>query len=134
MWVRRPLDLVPLISDIDGTITATDSLHETLFRALRRNPLTTLFVCARYFSRPQKLKSELLALIGFEGLSLPLRSEVVDFLEQEALKGRKIFLATGAVFEVADEVRKRLPFAVENVFCSSDSTNLAGREKAESLV
>ena len=132
MTLSQPL--VPLVSDMDGTVTLSDSLHEMFFSVLSRDPWSALSATLPNLTRPQELKRQLYSHLGPEELSIPLRQEVVDFLMEESSRGRKIYLATGAVQEVAEQVRHRLPFPVEEVFSTSAKANLVGEAKADLLV
>lgn len=125
---------LPLVLDLDGTLLATDTLHECLLRQLKRHPFNffTLVFRLATWSRAQ-LKESLVEALSQEDIeALPVTAAIVELAAKEAGKGRKIVLATAANQAIAKKVAVRFPF-ISEVLASDSYNNLKGASKAALL-
>lgn len=124
---------VPLIVDLDGTLLATDTLHESVVAGLKRYGLSN-WLARCFMVRGRAHAKALFAQVLDEDdiASLPINSALVVFAEREAARGRKVVLATAANRMIAEKAARRFSFITE-VIASDGETNLKGRAKGEEL-
>lgn len=122
----------PLVVDLDGTLIKSDSLIEALIAALFAKP-SMIVAAMRALCRSRFALKEYIAEIGIiDAEKLPLRPEVVEFLQMEKARGREIHLATAAHQSVADAVAARLGLFTSTLG-SWDGVNLKGLNKLDAL-
>jgi 4-hydroxybenzoate polyprenyltransferase len=127
-------ELTPLVSDLDGTLFATDSLFEGVMSLIRRSPWSILWL-AIWFIRGGKagLKFQVASRVRLLPESLPYRTEVVEYLRTERAAGRKIVLATAADQTIAYDVAAHLG-CFDEILSSTQFINLKGARKRDELV
>jgi 4-hydroxybenzoate polyprenyltransferase/phosphoserine phosphatase len=121
----------PIVVDLDGTLTAGDTLHEQLAVCLFASPLALFGLLAPLFHGRAAFKAALADRELLTAESLPLRDDLVAWLRGEAAKGREIHLCTAAHQTVAETLARRI-----GIFASvagSGERNLKGSAKAELL-
>ena len=124
---------LPLVIDLDGTLIATDALHESLIFYLKRRwldawkiPFWT--VCGRAI-----VKSRLARAVTQDDVAgFPVNDELVALAEREAARGRRVILATGADISIAEKIQSRYPFFGQ-IIASTDGRNMKGAEKAKEV-
>jgi 4-hydroxybenzoate polyprenyltransferase/beta-phosphoglucomutase-like phosphatase (HAD superfamily) len=139
-----PKTEVPLIVDLDGTLTRTDTLLEGLWWVARKNPQALPRLVKSFFeggktavkeacwaacqSDPQYAQKHL----G----TLPWHESVIGFITEEKSRGRKIYMATGshrATAEKATEAAGLLHLFDGILATESGGKNLRGPTKARAL-
>ena len=123
-----------LVVDLDGTLVVTDSLHESVFRGLRRHAARTLSVLFQFFGHRDRarLKEALLGAAGLPSVaSLPYRASVLALVETARREGRPVVLATGAHQRLADAVAAHL--GTFDLVCGTERENLTRHRKHERL-
>jgi phosphoserine phosphatase len=123
----------PLCIDCDGTLIASDMFHEALVRLLLRKPWMLPSVLVWWMRGRQVLKSKIAQLSPLRISSLPFRDEVVAYARAEKASGARLYLATAATKEHAEQVARHLDI-FDGWFHSDEMTNLKGTTKAEVLV
>ncbi len=126
---EEPLPL-PLVVDLDGTLTPTDTLAESFCVALRSNLLVALLAPFWLLRGRAHLKRRVLESASYDPIRLPLREDLVAFLVQERTKGRRIVLATAADRQIADAVAARTGL-FDDVIASDGKLNVKGIGKLE---
>ena len=125
---------LPLVVDLDGTLIATDALHELLIFFLKRRGAEAWKVPYWIGAGGAMVKNWLAEVVTEEDVaSFPVNAGLVRFAEQEASCGRQIVLATAADLAIAQKVQQRFPF-ISQVIASLDGHNLKGRSKAEEVM
>jgi 4-hydroxybenzoate polyprenyltransferase len=134
MNVRAEADTrKPLVVDLDGSLLRSDTLHELLAVALTR-PRVLFGAVVRLATRGRAaLKNYLAANVTLDVETLPANSDIAKFVASERQSGRRVYLATGADFTIANLVRERFT-EFDGAFASDGHTNLTGTRKAELLV
>ncbi len=127
----RTSDL-PLVVDLDGTLTPTDTLFESLIMFIKRFPLMALLLPFWLMRGRAVMKSRIAHYVQPRVSSLPLRQDVVDFLVAEKARGRTLVLATAAHHSIADAVAARLGI-FDAVLATTDRVNLKGKRKLAAL-
>lgn len=133
---RRNLSLgpshVPLVVDLDGTLTPTDTLVESAISALKAHPFDLLAWPAWLLRGKAFFKSKIASRGGFSAEHLPLRGDFHSFLNDQSIKGRRLILATAADERIADAVARRTGL-FGAVLASNAHANLKGRHKLAAI-
>jgi 4-hydroxybenzoate polyprenyltransferase len=124
---------VPLCVDLDGTLVATDVLVECAVALFVRRPWMLAFVPWWLVRGRAHLKREIARHSPADLRVLPFRSNVLDWLRNEAAGGRTLVLATGADAVAASTIAGRAA-CFREVLASDGVHNLTGHRKASRLV
>ena len=98
---------IPLLVDLDGTLTVSDTLYESFAKLLFENPVAAVASLFRVARGPAVFK-RFIAQHGGNASSLPYRSDLIDLLKQEKARGRAIHLVSAADQTIADAVASEL--------------------------
>lgn len=95
--------LMPLIVDLDGTLTPTDTLVELLIKAVKQDPAIVLKIPLWLFKGRAPFKQFIATQAGayFDAASLPYNEALLDYLRTEKARGRTLILATSADTRIA---------------------------------
>jgi len=116
-----------LFVDLDGTLIDGDLLHESLAGAVRQD-LGVLFRIPFWVARGRvELKLRLAELDSVEVETLPYRQDVLGFLREERLTGRRIVLATASHRALAEKVAAHLKCF--DAVIATDGENVKGLTK-----
>ena len=118
----------PLVVDLDGTLTRTDTLYESFLLLLKHNPLLALLVPLWLLRGKAHLKAELARRVLPDAAQLPYDEGLLTFLRAEHARGRRLLLITAADRRIADAVAAHLGL-FESVHASEGSVNLRGERK-----
>jgi len=123
---------LPLVIDLDGTLTPTDTLVESVLCLLKRSP-TSLFVLLVWLLRGRVAFKEFVAAnSGFSVENLPINRSLLDYLHKEKAIGRKLVLATASHKSVAHKVSNHLAI-FDDVIATEGASNLKGVNKLEAI-
>ena len=118
--------------DLDGTLTLTDTLHESVLTLVRNKPYLLLLLPFWLFKGIAHLKQKVAEHSEFDVTTLPYNQPLIDWLEEEKLSGKKIVLSTAANEKIAKAVVRH--FDLFDAFIASDSkTNLKSARKRNAL-
>jgi phosphoserine phosphatase len=124
---------VPLAVDLDGTLTRSDLMWESLAGLIKVRPLA-LFLTPFWLLRGRaNLKHELAARFNFDPSSLPYNEQMLAYVRKEKLRGRRILLVTAADNALAQGVAVHLGL-FDEVMASENGVNLRSEAKAAALV
>ena len=130
---ERPRQLAPpLVVDLDGTLTYTDTLFESVLVLLKRNPLHVFAVLLWALQGPLVLKNKLAERVKLNVASLPWRQELLDWTRLQQVGGRDIILATAAHHSIANAVAAHLGL-FSRVLATGDRINLKGAQKLDAI-
>ncbi len=131
--VRSMGDAVPLIVDLDGTLTKSDTMHEGLLSLISRHPARIprilLWLTKGKAAFKEKLAKE--SLVDIE--TLPLRGEVIAQISAARDAGRQVLLVSASNQRQVDDVAKQTGL-FDEAAGSTATRNLAGQEKARWLL
>ncbi|WP_175839835.1 UbiA family prenyltransferase [Burkholderia arboris] len=119
---------LPLVVDLDGTLTLSDTLMESVIRVVRHKPSSLLRLPFWLAGGRAAFKVKVAEHADFRAELLPYREALVDYLVNERKCGRTIVLATAAHCSIADRVDAHLGL-FDLVIASSHDTNLKGDAK-----
>jgi 4-hydroxybenzoate polyprenyltransferase len=118
--------------DLDGTLIQTDLLHESLLLLSKQSIGMLLRAILRLGHGRAAFKRAVSEAVTPEIRKLPFRTEVLDFVSQRRLQGRKIILATAADSTWAQSVADELG-VFDGILASDGSHNLKGKAKLEAI-
>src|SRR5581483_8370354 len=82
--------------DLDGTLINTDMLHEAVMAVFKKSPGLLLRLLLKSTGNRAAFKRSVSRVIALDIQQLPFRAEVIDFIRQQQLCGRKVILATAS--------------------------------------
>ncbi|MNR82765.1 Decaprenyl-phosphate phosphoribosyltransferase [compost metagenome] len=123
---------LPLYVDLDGTLTYTDLLFESVLLLIKRNPLY-IFLCVLWLLQGRGyLKAQIAERIELDVALLPYNAELLAYLQQQHAAGRRLILASasdrGLVQAVADHLQ-----IFSAVMGSDATTNLKSAAKLAAI-
>lgn len=121
-----------LCVDLDGTLSRTDTLIETLLMLVKQKPLAVLLLPFWLMRGRSAFKAAVAGAVRFDPEDLVYNEELVDWLRAEKATGRRIVLATAADKRIAGSIAEYLGF-FDDVIASDGSVNRKGKAKAEAL-
>ena len=124
----------PLVLDLDGTVSRTDTLVEALLRLAAQAPLALLALLPVLFTAGRAaFKQRVAAAAPLEPASLVFNEDVLDLARAARAAGRPVLLVTAADRNVAETVGGYLDL-FDAVYASDGVLNLKGANKANFLV
>ncbi len=121
-----------LYVDLDGTLIATDLLHESSLQLLRSSPLTLLRFPAWLLRGKAFLKRQIAERVSLDASVLPYRPGMLAIIQQAREQGRRIVLATASDELLAVSVAQHLGL-FDHVLASDGKSNLSGHRKLEAI-
>jgi hypothetical protein len=121
-----------LYVDLDGTLIATDLLHESSLQLLRSSPLTLLRFPAWLLRGKAFLKRQIAERVSLDASVLPYRPGMLAIIQQAREQGRRVVLATASDELLAVSVAQHLGL-FDHVLASDGKSNLSGHRKLEAI-
>jgi 4-hydroxybenzoate polyprenyltransferase len=122
----------PLVVDLDGTLLCTNTLDESFASAVFKQPLKTVLAFGSLRNGIAAFKEAIAELSNIDASHLPVRESLVEYLNLENARGRRLHLATAAHRNIAEGVAGRFEF-FETVHASEAGQNLKSAAKAALL-
>jgi 4-hydroxybenzoate polyprenyltransferase len=123
----------PIVVDLDGTLTPTDTLVESLIKLVKRSPLNLLRLPLWLMKGRAGFKDSVAAHISISAKHLPYCESLLDYLRREKEMGRRIILATAAHKSIAESVATHLGI-FDEVLATDAGHNLKGKAKLEAIL
>ncbi|WP_372657656.1 UbiA family prenyltransferase [Hydrogenophaga sp.] len=98
----------PLYVDLDGTLTPTDTLYESVLLFVRRNPLNLLRLLWWLGLGKAGFKQRLAEAVRPQPDRLPYHEAFLQYLRAEHVRGRPLILASAADARIVQEVAAHL--------------------------
>ena len=126
------LDSKIIAVDLDGTLTFTDTLHESIMLMIREKPLL-LFALPFWLSKGRaSLKSKVAYHVKLDVTSLPYNEPLIKWLKKERAGGKKIILCSATNESIAHSVAEHLKI-FDDVIASDANTNIKSSNKCKVL-
>jgi 4-hydroxybenzoate polyprenyltransferase len=119
---------IPLIVDLDGTLTPTDTLVESVLRLVRQQPMIVWQLLTWLVRGRAVLKEEVARRMPLDASTLPYRPEMLRLIEAAGKSGCTVVLATAADIRYADAVQNHLK-CFDHVLASDGAVNLKAEAK-----
>jgi 4-hydroxybenzoate polyprenyltransferase len=130
---KTPADLGAVIAvDLDGTLTLTDTLHESALYLLRDSPLNVLALPFWLLGGKAALKAKVADRVDLDVATLPYNTALIDWLKEERAAGKRLVLCTATDIRVAQAIADYLGF-FDEVLASNGTTNNIGINKRAAL-
>jgi len=123
----------PLILDLDGTLSRTDTLVESLLRLAATHPLAGLSAVLALRHGRAAFKAKVASGVRLDPATLVYNDDVLALAHAARAAGRPVYLVTAADQHIADDVAAHHGF-FDGVFGSDGVHNLRGAAKADFLV
>jgi 4-hydroxybenzoate polyprenyltransferase/phosphoserine phosphatase len=124
--------MLPLVVDLDGTLTPADSLFESLVRLVKRKPWTLFLLALALLRGRARFKEWVATRQSLTPAQLPWREDLVDYLRAERRTGRRIVLATAANRTLAANATQQFEF-FDAIIGSDGANNLKGTRKLAAI-
>jgi len=122
----------PLVVDLDGTLTPSDTLIESAICLIKHRPLDCLQWPRWLLQGKSAFKARVASRAGYSVENLPLRADLLDYLAEQKSAGRRLILATAAHRSIAHAVARKIGL-FDDVLASDEHRNLKGRRKLEAI-
>ena len=123
----------PLVIDLDGTLLRSDLLVETGLLFLRDQPHRFLVTLQWLLRGKATLKHELAHATEIDVSVLPYDSSILELIERERGRGRRVVLATASHRRLANQIADHLGLFDEVIATDADR-NLSARAKRDVLI
>lgn len=122
----------PIVVDLDGTLTPTDTLVESLVKLVKRSPVYLLRLPVWLFKGRAGFKETVAGHANISVNRLPYSEPLLTYLRGEKERGRRIILATAAHKSIADGVTAHLGI-FDDVLATDAGHNLKGKAKLDAI-
>lgn len=126
------LSAPPLVVDLDGTLTPTDTLHESLIQIIKCSPTRLPRLAWELVKGRAAFKCAVAACADLDAAHLPYRQDLLNYLREEKANGRPIILATAAHSIIATKVADHLEL-FDKVLATDSGCNLKGASKLQAI-
>ena len=123
----------PLYVDLDGTLTPSDTLHESALLYLRQHPLNLLRMIAWLARGKAGFKRALADRVLPDPAGLPWHEEFVAYLREEHASGRVLVLASAADTRIGERVAEHFGLFSHVIGTSGEDRNLSRAAKREAI-
>ena len=123
---------IPLVVDLDGTLTPTDTLLESLVELGRHSPTSLLLLPLWLLSGRAGFKEAIAGRVHLDADRLPYNQPLLDYLREQKAQGRTIVLATAAHHSIAEPVARHLGL-FDQVLATRPENNLKGKAKLQAI-
>ncbi len=130
---RRAEEDAPLVVDLDGTLINGDTLVESILSLIRHRPSCIPMLPIWAFRGRAGLKANIAERFQLDAATLGYRRDLLEYLQAERQKGRRLILATAAHESTASRTSEHLEI-FDEVLASTGSVNLKGKTKRDKLV
>ena len=124
--------LIPLFVDLDGTLIKTDSMVEAVLSLVRSEPLALFEIITWLFKGKAGFKAELAKRITLNMAELPINTEMVSYLKDQAESGRKLILISASHQSVVDSALEHFQFFSAG-YGSDEEINLKSENKLQKI-
>lgn len=123
---------LPLYVDLDGTLTYTDLLFESVLLLIKRNPFY-IFLCVFWLLQGRGyLKAQIAKRITLDVTLLPYNADLLVFLREQHAAGRRLILASASDHRLVQAVADHLGI-FSAVMGSDEATNLKSAAKLQAI-
>jgi len=118
--------------DLDGTLTLTDTLHESILALVRKDPFFLFVLLFWLLQGKAAFKEKVSSIVNLDVKNLPYNQPFLDWLKIQRSEGRKIALCTAANERIAHSVADHIQL-FDHVIASDASNNMKSDKKRHVL-
>jgi len=122
----------PLVVDLDGTLTLTDTLVESIIQLGKEHPMDLFKLPFWLLKGRGSFKASIATRSTLPITNLPYHTNLLNYLQSEKQNGRQRILATAANNQIAKAVAAHLDL-FDIVLASSENHNLKGIVKLTAI-
>jgi 4-hydroxybenzoate polyprenyltransferase len=122
----------PLVVDLDGTLTLTDTLVESIIQLGKQHPMDLFKLPFWLLKGRGSFKASIATRSTLPITNLPYHTNLLNYLQSEKQNGRQLILATAANNKIAKAVAAHLDL-FDIVLASSENHNLKGIVKLTAI-
>lgn len=122
----------PLVVDLDGTLTLSDTFFENFVISLHNAPIATLLALKTLRKDTSHIKQHIANLAPLDATGIPYREDLLEYLKEEKARGRPIHLVTAADQSIANSVAAHIGL-FSSAVGSRPGLNLKGVNKLDYL-
>ena len=122
----------PLVVDLDGTLTLTDTLVESIIQLGKEHPMDLFKLPFWLLKGRGSFKASIATRSTLPITNLPYHTNLLKYLQSEKQNGRQLILATAANNKIAKAVAAHLDL-FDIVLASSENHNLKGIVKLTAI-
>ncbi|MFP8835114.1 UbiA family prenyltransferase [Hydrogenophaga sp. XSHU_21] len=126
-------DDCPLYVDLDGTLTPSDTLHESAMLFVRQSPFNLVRMLLWLPRGKAGFKRALADSVLPDPAHLPWRQDFIDFLRAEHRRGRTLVLASAADERIVKRVADHLGVFSDAIGTSDHTQNLSRAAKQQAI-
>ncbi|MBP7421751.1 MAG: haloacid dehalogenase-like hydrolase, partial [Burkholderiaceae bacterium] len=130
--ITSAIGLPPLVVDLDGTLTPTDTLIESIISLLKQSPLYLFKLVLWLLNGRAAFKRQVASHSHFTPVHLPWRPALLAYLREQHAQNRRLILATAADDSIAQVVAREIGL-FDQVIASDGLRNLKGKAKLEAI-
>jgi phosphoglycolate phosphatase-like HAD superfamily hydrolase len=119
--------------DLDGTLLRTDSLVESLFKLIGREPFSIFPLIFWMLQGKVVLKENVSRRVSLDVKSLPYNQSVIDWALEQRQSGARLILVTASHQTTAQSIADHLGI-FDDVLASDASRNLKSEVKRDELI
>jgi 4-hydroxybenzoate polyprenyltransferase len=123
---------LPLVVDLDGTMIMSDSLVESVVIFIKKSLFNLLMIPLWLSKGKATFKCKIANHVTLDVNNLPYNQRLLDYLNAEKIRGRRIILATAAHKSIAEAISKKLGL-FENIIATNLVVNMKGKNKLEAI-
>ena len=129
---RSATNSAPLVVNLDGTLTPTDTLVESVLKLVKTRPLHALRLPFLWLRGRAEFTSFVTTHASVSPTHLPYRDAFLAYLVEEKARGRRLVLATGSHRDTAEAVAAHLQL-FSRVLAFGGGRKLNGARKLEAI-
>lgn len=118
--------------DLDGTLTPTDTLLESLLKLLKTSPIALLNLPLWLLHGRARFKASVTSRVSLSVEHLPLHGKLLAYLREQKTLGRSIVLATAAHVGIARAIGQHVGI-FDKVIATAGDDNLKGEAKLRAI-
>ena len=123
---------VPLVVDLDGTLSKTDTLVEIFLLLVKKNVFLVLLLPFWLTKGKAFLKQKIALSVDFNADDLVYNLDLIEYIKAAKSAGRSVYLATGADETIARAIKAKFN-CFDGIFASNGTVNLTGSKKQDKL-
>lgn len=122
----------PIVVDLDGTLTPTDTLVESTVKAVRQAPSNLLRLPFWLLAGRAGFKARVAGQTTLDASALPYNEALLAYLREQKAGGRPLILASAAHHSIVDAVAEHLGL-FDHRISTRDTGNMKGETKLKAI-